>query len=82
MIEAIGFTAAILTSVAFLPQVVKTLRTRQAGDLSILTLLVQNAGVALWFTYGVALDSLPMIFGNGITLTLMLVLLVCKVRYS
>lgn len=82
MIELIGFSAALLTAIAFAPQVIKTVRTRQAGDLSLLTLLVQNVGVALWFTYGIALDSLPMILGNGVTLTLMLVLLVCKVKYS
>jgi MtN3 and saliva related transmembrane protein len=82
MIELIGFSAALLTAIAFAPQVIKTVRTRQAGDLSLLTLLVQNAGVALWFCYGIALDSWPMILGNGVTLVLMLVLLVCKVKYS
>jgi MtN3 and saliva related transmembrane protein len=82
MIELVGFSAALLTAIAFAPQVIKTVRTRQAGDLSLLTLLVQNAGVALWFCYGIALDSWPMILGNGVTLALMLVLLVCKVKYS
>ena len=82
MIELIGFSAALLTAIAFAPQVIKTVRTRQAGDLSLLTLLVQNVGVALWFCYGIALDSWPMILGNGVTLVLMLVLLVCKVKYS
>ena len=82
MVELIGFSAALLTAIAFAPQVIKTVRTRQAGDLSLLTLLVQNVGVALWFCYGIALDSWPMILGNGVTLVLMLVLLVCKVKYS
>lgn len=82
MVELIGFSAALLTAIAFAPQVIKTVRTRQAGDLSLLTLLVQNVGVALWFTYGIALESLPMILGNGVTLALMLVLLACKVKYS
>ena len=61
MIELIGFSAALLTAIAFAPQVIKTVRTRQAGDLSLLTLLVQNVGVALWFCYGIALESWPMI---------------------
>ena len=82
MIQAVGFVAAILTSLAFLPQVIKTARTGDVGDFSLVTLLVQNAGVALWVVYGVAIGSAPLIASNSVTLALMLVLLGFKLRFD
>jgi MtN3 and saliva related transmembrane protein len=78
MAQAIGFTAATLTALAFLPQVLKTWRTRSAGDLSMAMLLAQGTGVMLWIAYGVSLRSAPVIVGNIVTLTLTLLLLAFK----
>lgn len=81
MIETIGFAAALLTSLAFAPQVVKTWRTKRAGDLSRVTLIAQSTGVALWIVYGVSIGSAPVIASNAVTLALMLVLVWFKLRY-
>jgi MtN3 and saliva related transmembrane protein len=82
MVQAIGFTAATLTALAFLPQALKVWRTRSSGDLSAGMLLAQSLGVALWIVYGVAIDSLPIIVSNAVTLALCILLWVLKSTYS
>lgn len=82
MIELLGFVAGALTAFAFLPQVVKTWRTRSSGDLSIAMLGAQCAGVSLWILYGVVIESVPVILSNAVTLTMCLVLLVFKVAHQ
>lgn len=79
MTEWIGFAAGALTAFAFFPQVLKTLQTRSAGDLSAAMLSAQSAGVGLWIVYGVAIGSPPVIVANGVTFTFTLILLVLKV---
>ena len=81
MIEAIGFTAAALTSIAFAPQVLRTWRLKRAGELSMLTLVAQTAGVSIWIVYGLSIGSAPVIASNAVTLALMLFLVVFKLRY-
>ena len=81
MIQAIGFTAALLTASAFLPQVIKSWRTRSVGDLSAVMLLSQGSGVTLWILYGAAIRSTPIIISNTLTLLLVLLLAFLKVRY-
>jgi len=73
--QAVGFVAGALTAFAFLPQVMKTWRTRSCGDLSMAMLGAQSAGVSLWIVYGVAIDSIPVILSNAVTLTMCVVLL-------
>jgi MtN3 and saliva related transmembrane protein len=80
--QAVGFVAGALTAFAFLPQVMKTWRTRSCGDLSMAMLGAQSAGVSLWIIYGVAIDSIPVILSNAVTLTMCLVLLGFKVRHQ
>jgi MtN3 and saliva related transmembrane protein len=69
-IEYIGLVASSLATLAFLPQVVKTWRTRSANDFSLATLLMLEAGVGLWIVYGVLRDAPAIWLGNGITLAL------------
>jgi MtN3 and saliva related transmembrane protein len=82
MIQAIGFAAAMLTSLAFFPQVVKTWRLKEARDLSMLTLVCQTLGVALWVVYGVSIASVPVIASNTLTMILMLILIGFKLSYG
>jgi MtN3 and saliva related transmembrane protein len=82
MAQLIGIVAATLTALAFLPQVVKAWRTKSTSDLSMATLLAQSSGLALWIVYGVSLRSMPVIFGNTVTLVLMLLLLGLKLVYG
>ena len=81
MAQAIGFTAATLTALAFLPQVLKAWSTKSTGDISMAMLVAQGTGVALWIFYGVSIRSVPVILGNVVTLILTLSLLVFKQTY-
>lgn len=80
MIQAIGFVAATLTAFAFLPQVLRTWRTKSTRDLSLVMLLAQGSGVALWIVYGVGTGALPVILANSVTLILTAYLLVMKLK--
>ena len=75
MTELVGFVAGALTAFAFLPQVIKTWRTRSCADLSVAMLGAQSAGVLLWIVYGVAIRSIPVIVSNAVTLTMCVMLL-------
>lgn len=66
----VGSVAATLTTLAFVPQVVKTLRTRQTRDISTAMWSMFCAGVALWLAYGVLLGAWPIIVANALTLVL------------
>jgi MtN3 and saliva related transmembrane protein len=68
--ESIGITAATLTTLAYLPQSIHTIRTRSTGDLSLKMLALLTAGLALWIVYGVYLSSFPLIAANLVTLAL------------
>jgi len=80
--DILGFIAGTLTTIAFIPQVLKTWRTKTADDLSGAWIVTFITGVALWFCYGIALGSLPVIVFNGITLALLVPLLVVKIKYG
>ena len=82
MSALLGFVAGALTAFAFLPQVLKTWRSRSSGDLSLSMLAAQSAGVSLWILYGVVINSSPVIVSNAVTLTMCLALLVLKIRYQ
>ena len=80
--EWYGYLGGTLTTVSFLPQVVKTLRTRDTRSISLGMYLLFTAGVFFWLVYGIRLGALPMILANGITLLLSFVLLVAKWRWK
>jgi MtN3 and saliva related transmembrane protein len=78
--DVTGLVAAFLTTLAFLPQVIQTWRSRSAADLNLGMLLSLATGVLLWFVYGVGTGQLPVLLANGATLLLVMVLLVLKLR--
>lgn len=78
--EIIGGLAAFLTTAAFLPQLIKVLKERDTRSISLTMYLVFTAGVALWFCYGVMLESRPMMVANAITFAMALAILVMKWR--
>jgi len=80
--ELIGYAAATLTTVSFVPQAIKTLRTRDTRAISLGMYLSFTAGIALWFCYGVLLESWPMIVANLITFVLAGSILVLKLRHG
>ena len=80
--ELIGSIAAILTTISFLPQVIKTYKEKSAENLSTTMLLVMTSGVILWLIYGILKNSFPLIAGNVITLVLTSILIYFKFSYS
>lgn len=76
----IGFVAAILTTIAFVPQVIKVFRTRSTRDVSIGMYALFMTGVAMWFCYGVMIGSWPVMAANAVTLVLAGLVLVMKIR--
>ncbi len=81
-IALLGFVAGALTTIAFVPQVVKTWRTRSTQDISLGMFVIFCAGVALWLAYGVALHAVPVIAANAVTLVLALTIVALKIRYG
>ena len=78
--DFIGGVAGTLTTIAFVPQVIKAWRTQSVDDLSIWMLIAFTTGVVLWIVYGVAMRSMPVIVANGVTCVLALMLVAMKLR--
>jgi len=74
--------AATLTSIAFIPQAIKIIKTKHTKDLSLLMYIVLIIGIVLWLVYGVMLSILPIILANIVTLTLTLIILALKIMYN
>lgn len=78
----LGIVAAILTTTAFLPQVIKAHKTKHTVDLSLFMYLLFSSGVFLWTIYGFMIHSTPVIIANIVTLLLSLYILYLKVRHG
>ena len=77
----IGLLAGTLTTVAFIPQLIKIWRSKKADDISISMFLIFTVGVAMWMVFGIQIDSLPVTLANAVTMVLALVILILKYRY-
>jgi MtN3 and saliva related transmembrane protein len=75
----IGFAAAILTTIAFVPQVLHILRSGNVEGISIAMYSVLISGVSLWLVYGIILDELPIILANSITLVLTITVVILTI---
>jgi len=80
--EWIGFVAATLTTLSFVPQAVRTIRTRDTRGISLWMYVMFTVGLACWLAYGFVLMSWPMILSNIVTLLLSLTILTMKLRYG
>ena len=80
--EFFGYTAAVLTTAAFLPQLIKTLKTKKAEDVSLVTLIMFICGLGFWIIYGYKISSSPILIANLITFILNLFILISKIYYS
>jgi MtN3 and saliva related transmembrane protein len=78
----IGSLAGTLTTISFIPQVIKTWRSRSASDISFVMFLLFSLGVLLWLSYGVSIHSLPIVLANGITLVLSLSIIAMKLWFD
>ena len=81
-IEIFGYIAAVLTTAAFLPQLIKILKTKKADDVSLITLIMFIIGVLCWIIYGYNISSIPILIANLITLILNLLILISKIYFS
>ena len=81
-IEIFGYIAAVLTTAAFLPQLIITLKTKKADDVSLVTLIMFIIGVLCWIIYGYKISSIPILIANLITLILNLLILISKIYFS
>ena len=80
--DILGMIAGTLTTIAFVPQVVKTWRSKSTEDISYGMFILFSLGLLLWLVYGIVIDALPIIISNTITLVLALVILGLKFRYK
>jgi len=80
MVTILGLLAATLTTIAFVPQVVKTWRTRSTHDISLGMFSLLAAGVFAWLLYGLLIGDLPLVLANGVTFVLASTILYFKIR--
>ena len=81
-IEILGLTAGTITSITFIPQVVKIWKTKSAKDLSLMMLLLLIAGVLLWLTYGLLIKDTAIIYTNSMVLGMSMIMLFFKLRFK
>jgi MtN3 and saliva related transmembrane protein len=79
--DLIGYLAAILTTISFVPQAWHTFRTRDVSGISLGMYSVFAFGVALWLVYGLLLAAWPIVAANAVTLALALAIVAMKLRY-
>jgi MtN3 and saliva related transmembrane protein len=82
VINFLGYFAGILTTLAFLPQALKTFRTKSTKDISLAMWLLLCAGVFCWLIYGIFLGAGPIIAANAVTLLLAGIVLLLKVTHG
>ena len=80
-IDVFGFLAALLTTIAFLPQLYKTWQTKSADDVSIIMLILFITGLICWIIYGIEINSVPILLANIITFIFNFSILILKVIY-
>ena len=81
-VDLVGYVAAALTTVSFLPQAIQIIRTRDTRAISLSMYLSFTAGVALWFAYGVVSHSWPITLANAVTFVFATTILALKVRHG
>lgn len=81
VMELVGTMAAVLSTISFVPQVVKVWRTRSARDLSLIMYLMFWVGIFLWLLFGLMIGSFSVVTGNFVTLCLASTILYFKLRY-
>jgi MtN3 and saliva related transmembrane protein len=81
-IDIIGFMAAFGTTISFLPQAIKTIKTKDTSGISLYMYCFFTAGTVLWLAYGILSPSLPVAVANFITTIFASIILVYKIKYK
>jgi len=79
-IETLGYIGAFLTTAAFFPQTIKTIKSRDTAAISLAMYVMFTMGIGFWLGYGLMIESLPLIFANTITFVLSAIILVLKLK--
>jgi MtN3 and saliva related transmembrane protein len=82
VIDSIGYAAATMTTISFLPQLVRVIRLHSAREISLGMFLIFSVGTLAWLIYGVLSHSAPVAVANAVTLVLSLSILVLKLRFD
>jgi len=82
LIDTIGMTGAVLTTVCWLPQAIQIIRSRETRAISLCGTLAFTIGIAFWLVYGLALMDWPLITSNVVTLALMTIIVSLKLRHG
>ena len=79
--DLFGFSAALLTTIAFLPQLYKTWTTKSAEDVSLIMLILFITGLICWIIYGSRIHSIPILVANVVTFIFNFSILILKISY-
>lgn len=82
VIDSIGYAAATMTTISFLPQLIRVLRLHSAREISLGMFLIFSVGTLAWLIYGVLSHSAPVAVANAVTLVLSVSILVLKLRFD
>ena len=82
LIDSIGYLAATLTTLSFIPQAWLTFRSRDVSGISLGMYSVFTVGIALWLGYGLLLGAWPIVIANAITFVLAATILALKLKYG
>ncbi|HZI01427.1 MAG TPA: SemiSWEET transporter [Flavisolibacter sp.] len=81
-IEWLGMSAGLISSITFIPQVIKTWKSKSAKDISLLMFTFATASVIMWLIYGILIRNNPIIFTNGTILVFSSLMLYFKFKYG
>lgn len=81
MIDVLGFVAGIFTTIAVLPQIIKSWKSKEVKNVSPIMFGVLMLGVGLWVIYGILKNDLPIIITNGVSFALNSVMLILMLRF-
>ncbi|MFZ3589699.1 SemiSWEET transporter [Bacillus sp. DJP31] len=82
LLSILGYAAAILTTLSFLPQALKTIKEKNTDGISVGMYSMFTAGVLLWLIYGILIKDFPIILANSLTFFLAVTILFLKLKYS
>ncbi|MGZ5286891.1 MAG: SemiSWEET family sugar transporter [Flavisolibacter sp.] len=80
-LQILGMTAGSISAITFLPQVIKTWKTKSANDISLLMFTFATISVIMWLIYGIILEDIPIIYTNSLVLVCSLIMLYFKYRF-
>jgi len=82
LITVLGLIAGTLTTTGFLPQVIKSWRTKRTADVSLLMPTLLAIGISLWLIYGILLNDFPIIIANAVSLVFNMTQILLVIKYS